>query len=79
MSHKRHGRKKPYTCIGIGRLPCFRCGEKARYQWQICADKRLFRPLCTACDIELNVMVLRWTGDPDAEAKIAAYRVEAAR
>lgn len=74
MTHRRHGRRRPYTERGIRRLPCFRCGEPARFQWSICADGNRQRPLCAGCDVELNAMVLRWAGDPDAEAKIAAYR-----
>lgn len=77
MSHRRHGRRAPYTTLGIRRLPCFRCGGKpAVYQWQACSDGRLYRPLCAACDVALNEMVLRWMGDPDAESKIARYRAE---
>jgi hypothetical protein len=71
---KRHGRRRPYTEIGIRRLPCFRCGEPAHAAWQICADENLYRPLCLACDVELNEMVLVWVGDPDAARKIAAYK-----
>lgn len=72
---RRHGRREPYTEIGVRRLPCVRgCGRKATQQWQICADANLYRPICTECDIELNAMVLRWAGDPDAEMKIATYR-----
>lgn len=67
-------RKKPYTEIGIRRLKCFRCGRGARYQWQICSDGNAWRPLCAECDVELNEIVLRWAGDPDAELKINAYR-----
>ncbi len=72
--HKRHGRRIPYTARGIGRLPCFRCGRRATFQWQVCADGRLYRPLCTGCDIELNKLVLRWMGDPEAIEKIERYR-----
>lgn len=79
MSHKRHGRKTPYTEAGIGRVPCVRCGSRARFQWQACADSRLYRPLCEDCDIDLNRVVLEWAGDPDAKAKIARYAVEARR
>lgn len=71
--HTRHGRRKPYTEIGIARLPCYRCGARAEYQWQACADNRLHRPLCARCDVELNSLVLRWMGDPDAEAKVSRY------
>lgn len=70
---RRHGRSMPYTSLGIKRLPCTRCGAKANSQWQVCADARLYRPLCTSCDVDLNRMVLFWMNDPDAEAKAIAY------
>ena len=73
VRHRRHGRRAPYTSKGIARLPCYRCGKQAEYQWQVCADKRLFRPLCGHCDVALNKMVLQFMGDPDAEAKIDQY------
>lgn len=76
MSHIRHGRRKPYTSRGIERLPCFRCGGKGYHQWQICSDRRLFRPLCTACDVALNALVLRWMGFKDWRAKLTAYKKE---
>lgn len=72
--HRRHGRRAPYTAIGIERIPCFRCGEPAHQQWQVCADGNLYRPLCVKCDIELNVTVLLWMRHPDAERLIAEYR-----
>ena len=73
---KRHsfGRKKPYTAIGIERIPCFRCGAPSFHQWQICSDNRLFRALCSKCDVEMNRMVLRWMGFRNWRSKIAAYR-----
>lgn len=67
------GRRKPYTLRGISRLPCARCGEPSMFQWQLCADKRLYRTLCRGCDIALNRLVLTWVGDPDMEKKMAAY------
>lgn len=72
-THRRHGRKKPYTEAGVRRLPCFRCGEPARFQWSICADGNLHRPICVRCDVALNTLVLVWANDPDAEAKALAY------
>ncbi len=69
----KHGRKQPYTEIGVKRLPCSRCGGKSLFQWQICADGNLFRPLCAKCDVDLNRMVLEWVGDPAREAKMATY------
>lgn len=73
MTSKRHGRRKPYTKIGIERLPCVRCGAQARFQWNACADGNLWRPLCGPCDVELNEVVLHWMGDPAAAKKVAAY------
>lgn len=73
-----HGRRKPYSAIGIRRLPCIRfpvCGNLAHASWTICADDNLHRPVCRSCDEELNAMVLRWAGFPDAEEKIERYRV----
>lgn len=69
-----HGRKQPYTEKGIERVPCIRCGGKAVHQWQICSDKRLFRPLCMACDVALNELVLRWVGFKDWRKKMADYK-----
>jgi len=71
-----HGRKEPYTEIGVRRLPCFRCGRPSRYQWQICSDGNIYRPICEACDVELNVLVLNFMRFPASEiaAKTEAYR-----
>lgn len=68
-------RTKPYTAIGIKRLRCFRCGQPARTQWQICADGRQYRPLCISCDISLNRATLAYMGFSDAEimSKMDAY------
>jgi ribosomal protein L44E len=70
---RRHGRNKPYSKEGIKRLPCSRCGNKASSQWQACADKGLYRPLCNYCDIQLNRLVLIWMHDPEAEQKSLDY------
>jgi len=70
------GRRKPYTVIGISRLKCVRCGSQARYQWQVCADKNLWRPICEKCDILLNKMVLRFMGFNDWKVKLKKYKEE---
>lgn len=66
-------RRRPYTEAGVRRLRCFRCGQRASTQWQVCADANTYRPLCSDCDVGLNELVLRWMGDPDADRKIARY------
>ena len=66
-------RIRPYTQGGIRRCRCIRCGSPAVHQWNICADKNRYRPLCNACDIALNRMVLEWAGHPDVEKLMAAY------
>ena len=73
MAHKLHGRKTPYTEIGIKRIPCFRCGKPAAFQWQVCADNRLYRPICADCDIELNRLVLEWMNYPNVEIVLSLY------
>lgn len=74
--HERHGRKKPYTSEGVRRLPCYRCGAPACHVWNACADA-VFRPICIDCDIDLNRIVLRWMGCPDAEHKLHIYDIKA--
>lgn len=66
-------RTKPYTEIGIKRLKCFRCDNKAHTQWQICADGNQYRPLCWECDVKLNRMVLKFMGFPDYKYMIQFY------
>jgi hypothetical protein len=68
------GRKKPYTQIGISRMPCVRCGKPAHVQWQICADDRLYRTLCRSCDVELNELVMRWVWGDAREDDLKRYR-----
>ena len=67
-------RKEPYTMIGIKRKKCFRCGDQAKYQWQICSDGNTWRPVCAKCDVELNETVLKFMGFPDWEEKIRKYK-----
>lgn len=75
MTWRRHGRRTPYTPAGVRRLPCFRCGQPAAHQWSVCADGNLWRPLCLACDVALNRLVLTWMGFDSAEVerRMASY------
>lgn len=68
------GRKTPYTIAGIKRCKCIRCGKPAYATWAVCADDNLYRPICKACDIELNELVLKWAGFPDWELKLTKYK-----
>ena len=52
------GRTKPYTDIGIKRVPCLRCGAPSSQQWQICALGNRYYGVCNNCDIKLNRLVL---------------------
>ena len=60
-------RTKPYTEIGIKRVPCFRCGRPSVHQWQVCALYGEYKGLCADCDIELNRLVLNFMGIPSKE------------
>jgi hypothetical protein len=71
-------RRTPYTEIGIKRVKCFRfatCGNKAEFQWTICSDGNVFRPICKACDIALNETVLKFMGFKDWQEKLTAYKI----
>ena len=67
-------RKKPYTQIGISRVPCFRCKKPSTQQWQICSDNNQFRGLCDSCDIKLNETTLKFMGFKDWKDKINKYK-----
>jgi hypothetical protein len=69
-------RKKPYTEIGIRRVPCFRCGEPSSHQWQICALGNKYHGVCRQCDIKLNVLVLQFFGVLKLKAIIKVYKAE---
>lgn len=64
---------RPYTEIGIRRVACIRCAAPARFQWGACADGNRWRPLCTACDVALNLLVLEWMGNPNAASLVLEY------
>ena len=60
-------------------MKCAHCATpKAPHRWtlQACADGRRKRSryLCGPCDAELNLMVLRFLGDPRAAEKVASYK-----
>lgn len=55
-------RRKPYTDIGIKRVPCFRCSKPSSRQWQICALSNGYKGVCRDCDFELNKVVLEFMG-----------------
>jgi hypothetical protein len=69
-------RRKPYTVAGISRRACAHCGAPASEQWNLkpCATgRRAWHPLCLACDIALNRLVLIFVRHPGAEEMLAAY------
>jgi len=66
-------RRKPYTTIGISRVPCARCGKPSVYQWRICSDGGRFRAICADCDIGLNKLVLQYMWPKAWKRKHAAY------
>ncbi len=68
----------PYTAEGIKRVSCLRCGKPATHQWQICADRNAFRPICVPCDVALNRMVLEFMKFPPVEVSelMHAYRMK---
>lgn len=66
--------RTPLTVAQVQRRACWRCARRPGYaQWDCCADGNRKRVLCQTCDIALNRLVLRWTRDPQADAKMARY------
>ena len=71
-----HGRKKPYTQIGIRRLSCQRCGKPAIHQWQICSNDNRYLPICSNCDVALNRLALKFMRIENVEELMANYSPE---
>ncbi len=70
------GRRKPYTALGIKRIPCQRCKEPSVHQWQVCANGNRYLGVCLDCDIALNKVALEFMRVPDADALLAVYEQE---
>jgi hypothetical protein len=66
-------RLEPYTTEEIRKLKCHRCGKRARFQWNACADGNIWRPVCTACDVELNKLALRFLDPKNWIEKLQRY------
>lgn len=68
-------RKRPYTALGVTRLKCAvrGCKRRAVHQWQICADRRVFRPICAEHDIGINRLVMRYVFGRTRETDMAVY------
>lgn len=67
------GRKRPYTEIGIRRIPCSRCGKPSAFQWQVCANGRSYVGVCAECDIALNALVLEFMKIPGRRELMRNY------
>ena len=61
------------TVAEVRRRGCVRCHRRAEAVWQACADENRERPICGRCDLELNVLVLRWMRDPRWKQKVQRY------
>lgn len=64
---------KPYTTIGIQRVPCARCGEPSHASWQSCANGGRHMALCKECDVGLNAVALEFMRHPHVAELMKAY------
>ena len=71
-------RRKPYTTIGIRRVPCAKCGKPSVHQWQVCAMGNQWFGVCQDCDIELNRLAVEFMRIQDGKAVMARYARKAA-
>lgn len=67
-------RRKPYTAIGIARVPCAKCGKPARSQWSACSLDNFWIPVCKPCDIELNETAVRFIYGRRKNRELENYR-----
>lgn len=71
---KFRGRKKPYSSVGISRVPCARCGKPSTGQWDVCANNNHYLGACASCDLALNRMVLKFFKFTNIEGLLAYYK-----
>ena len=69
----RGGRREPYTENGIARMSCYRCTSPASSQWSVCAMDNYYIPICQGCDVELNLLVMKWANVPSPGELMARY------
>lgn len=69
------GRKKPYSEIGIRRIPCSHCKKPSVHQWQICANSNRYMGVCLKCDVKINQIVGTYMNLPKSMLK--AYEKKA--
>jgi len=77
-NHAFTGRTRPYTDIGIRRIPCSRCGAPSTQQWQVCSNGNRYIGICDACDLALNKLVLEFMRVPNREVLLKVYEMEMA-
>lgn len=70
------GRRKPYTSIGIRRIPCSRCAAPSVHQWQVCANDNRYLGVCLACDVALNRLALEFMRVPCAKVLLERYQAK---
>lgn len=69
-------RRRAYTEAGLKRVACVHCGAPSAAQWSLrpCAIGTTgWYPLCIACDVDLNRLVMQFLRLPDAAERLAAY------
>jgi len=67
-------RRKPYTSIGIKRIPCKKCGKPSVYQWSSCSLGNSYFGVCADCDIRLNNLLLVFFDIDNRVELIDSYR-----
>ena len=64
---------RPIPLSKLYKSECYVCGDPARFQWNACADGNVWRPLCKACDVAINISVLQVLYPVEWLAKVKAY------
>lgn len=56
-------------------MVCFRCKVKGKdmQTWNVCSDGNKNRNICKNCDIDLNLVVLKFMGFKNWKSKIKDY------
>lgn len=64
---------RPYPDSKLRSMQCHCCQQPARFQWNACADGNVWRALCPACDVRINIAVLQVLDPKRWRVKVRAY------
>ena len=73
-------RVRTLTIKQVRQRICFRCRKFRGFAvWSVCADHNRPHVVCALCDVQLNHLVMRWSGMENWKKKVSRYAMTVLR